>query len=114
MMVGTGTSVDAAVGMRCVVMVPVPARLKPIASEAHVNVYNTTSPFYESALAMALRRAVAASRAAVSSRISRSGPLRTPDVHGNDVVARPFSHAPGEAVSCRPRRQWCHGNLAAH
>jgi hypothetical protein len=39
MTVGPGTSVDAVVGMRSVDMVPVPAQLKPIASEVHVNVY---------------------------------------------------------------------------
>jgi hypothetical protein len=39
MTVGPGTSVDAVVGMRSVDMVPVPAQLKAIASEVHVNVY---------------------------------------------------------------------------
>ena len=69
MTVGPGTSVNAVVGMRSVDMVPVPAQLKPIASEVHVNVTHDV-PFQESASAMASRRAAAASRAAVSSRIS--------------------------------------------
>jgi hypothetical protein len=68
MTVGPGTS-DAVVGMRSVDTVPVPAQLKPIASEVHVNVTHDV-PFQESASAMASRRAAAASRAAVSSRIS--------------------------------------------